>query len=500
MKYEGFIGGSYLGQAVSAAADRSVNLFPEFIGPGHGKNQMWLTKAPGRKVFATIADPPVRGLASGYGRCFVAGSTNLWELTAAGTLNNLGTYNKATTPVKMFFNGLQLFLTSGNLGWLQDGVNLTQVVPGVYPAFIDGYFVAQQQDSNQFRLSDNAPPIGVGGLKWDPLQFGTKEAAADRLVATVADHDELWLIGDRTTEVWYNSGAALFPFQRVQSALIEQGCIAPWSVAQLDNSLFWLGGDYRGDGVVWRMQGYLPTRVSTHAMEAIIQSYPTISDAIAYAYQENGHSFYVIVFPSGNATWVLDTATGFWHERGIWNAKSGNYDADPAPFHAFEFGMHLVGDMRAGNGNIYQQSADIFSDAAQANSILRWLRAAPHIDNELKWNYFQRLVFDMMAGGNNPGVPDPFRNSGGIPQISLRFSDDGGFSWNNPVMMSAGAIGQYRFRIERRQLGRSRDRVFEISGTDPVQIAIIDAYLDLVPETVRPPAGSPEGPAITTGF
>jgi hypothetical protein len=105
------------------------------------------------------------------------------------------------------------------------------------------------------------------------------------------------------------------PLQRIQGAFNELGCAAPYSVAKMDNGLFWLGRDRRGEGIVYRANGYSGVRISTHAVEWQIQQYADMSDAIAYTYQQDGHSFYVLVFPSANTTWVYDAATQAWHER-----------------------------------------------------------------------------------------------------------------------------------------------------------------------------------------
>lgn len=66
------------------------------------------------------------------------------------------------------------------------------------------------------------------------------------------------------------------------------------------------------------------------------------------------------------------------------------------------------------------------------------------------------------------------------PQIMLRFSDDGGHTWSNEAWRPMGKLGQYGTRVIWRRLGMTtklRDRVYEISGTDPVKIVIMGAEL-----------------------
>jgi hypothetical protein len=73
---------------------------------------------------------------------------------------------------------------------------------------------------------------------------------------------------------------------------------------------------------------------------------------------------------------------------------------------------------------------------------------------------------------------------GAIPRVALRWSDDGGHTWSNEHVASMGKIGQTGTRVIWRRLGMTlklRDRVYEISGTDPVKIAIMGAELDVTP-------------------
>jgi hypothetical protein len=70
------------------------------------------------------------------------------------------------------------------------------------------------------------------------------------------------------------------------------------------------------------------------------------------------------------------------------------------------------------------------------------------------------------------------------PRVMLRWSDDGGHTWSNEHWASMGKIGEYGKRVIWRRLGMTtklRDRVYEISGSDPVKIAIMGAELSATP-------------------
>jgi hypothetical protein len=81
-------------------------------------------------------------------------------------------------------------------------------------------------------------------------------------------------------------------------------------------------------------------------------------------------------------------------------------------------------------------------------------------------------------------ILDKKRTPGVIPKVMLRWSDDGGHTWSNEHWRELGRQGQYGTRVIWRRLGMTmklRDRVYEVSGTDPVRIYIMGAELDVSP-------------------
>lgn len=492
----GFIGPGYLSQAKVADAERCINLYPELIGKGATvRNGAYLVSTAGLKLFCTLPTGPVRCLFAGDNRLFAIGGSKLYEIFYDGTVSApIGDCGNDPGPAEIYSNtpaspaaGSQLFVVSGVQGYITDGskpagAQLVPVVAAVHGAYLDGYFLAQEPNSNRFFVS-----ALLDGSSWNALDFGVKIGGPDRMARLFADHEEAWLIGFRTTEPWFNSGAGNFPFSKIQGAFVEQGCIAPATLAKLDNSLFWLGGDDRGDGIVWRMQGYTPIRVSNHAVEWQIQRYPVITDAVAVTRQYIGHAFYELHFPSANngdgACWVYDVSTDMWHERLRWAEDRNKWMEHPCRTHVFgtfptgvagkSSGQHFCGDFR--NGNVYVESADYLDNAGEAK---RWLRSSPPIVEDLNRHRNDKVTFDMQMGGGD--VASPFLDAGNDPKVMLRVSDDGGFSWSaNERWTTAGKLGNFqgRYRAQFRQLGSSWDRAYELSGSDPIQVALVDADL-----------------------
>jgi hypothetical protein len=471
------LGSAYVARSVNAADNRMVNLFPEVIPEG-GKEPAFLNRAPGLKFLATIGNGPVRGLwvlKADPTRAFVVSGNQFFEIDSSYTATLRGTVS-GTGPVSMVDNGTQIFIATNPNGYIfNTSTNVfAQITDPDFPgavtvAYLDGYFIFNPPNSQRFYLT-----ALLDGTSVDPLDFASAEGSSDGLVALIVDHRELWLFGTDSIEVWYDAGLSDFPFVRIQGAFNELGCAAPYSVAKLDNGLFWLGSDARGKGIVYRAEGYTGKRMSTHAVEWQIQQYGDISDAIGYTYQQDGHAFYVLIFPSANTTWVFDVATQAWHERaGFVNGDFTRHRSNCQMAYNNEV---IVGDYQ--NGNIYSFDLDVYADNGQIQKWLRSWRALPTGQNNLKRTTQHSMQLDCETGvGLNVG-------QGEDPQAMLRWSDDGGHTYSNEHWKSLGKIGVFQRRAIWRRLGMTlklRDRVYELSGTDPVKIAIVGAELILSP-------------------
>lgn len=328
-------------------------------------------------------------------------------------------------------------------------------------AFLDDYFIVAQPNSRQFNHS------GINdGTSWDAADFFTKSAYPDNISAILTDHEELWLLGTDTTEVWQTTTNGSIAFERIPGAFIHHGSAASWAASRLQEGIAWLVSEPNrgGVGAVYA-KGFVPTRISTHAVETVWNSYSNVQDAVSFTYIEDGHEIWVITFPSANATWAFDVTAGVWAEWGWWNGTSN--DRARQMFHAFwqSYGFHVVGDWQ--NGNLYIQSTKYFTDNGTA---IQWSRTAPHLSTEQLWNFYSKFQIDMEVG-----------QSTSSPLLYLSWSDDGGHTWSSPISgMPSDAT--YAGRLMWWRLGRSRDRVFRVSGAVPTsgpRTAIIQALLDV---------------------
>lgn len=466
-----------------------MNWYLESVESGEGKSAMVLYPTPGLMLFCALPTGPVRGELAINGRMFAVGGAVLYEISAGGVATNRGNVGNDGNQVSMVTNGKagnQVAICSAGAIYI---FNLTTNVLSAAVATLQGvpariewcnsYGIAQLQNSNIFQVS-NPNDLST----WNPLSVQQVEVFPENIGSILSIFDLLWVLGqDGHAQVYYDSGANQFtPFDVIQGAFMEEGINAPNSVFMADNTAFWIGGNKNGAGIAWRANGYTPLRISNHAIEAAWSTYPKkSSDAIGYAYVDQGHTFCVWRFPSANngqgATWVYDVATQMWHERGFWSQKGPTgYSAHLSTCHCFAFGQHLVGDWNS--GNVYAMAIGTYQDN---NQPIRWMRRAPHVSTEQQRIFHSMLQIDLEVGlGPQPPLEDGAGNPRD-PQIMLRWSDDGGKTWSNEHWVGAGQAGAYKTRAIWRRLGHSRDRVYEVSATDPVAWRIIDAYLTATP-------------------
>lgn len=452
----GFIGGSYPSESPIGDCQRTVNWYPEllestgfdgkqaYIPTPKGKSRMALYPSPGLAVFATLPNGRPRAQIFTNGRLFAIGGTSLYEVDKNGT----PTLRSGATvlvddglPATMAVSQVELCICSGGQVFILNlASNTFTAVPAAsfqgglvsMVGFIDSYFVALLSNSQKFQISGL-----LNGLSWAGGDIAQVQVFPDNIITMLVDHSEILFGGNTKSTAYYNSGDLSFPFAvNPSSRIIEQGAVAAFARDRLDNSVFWLGGDERGAGIAWKMAGYAPQRISTHALEYQWSLYPKISDAVSYAYQIKGHAFWQIYFPSATrnsigeptqgTTWVYDVATGLWHEREFTNA-SGQKQAHRSWNHVFAFGKHLVGDW--GDNKIYQMVVPQLSGMAWSfaddfgNAIIRD-RIGPHIAGEGQWITHNSLAFDMEMGLG----PQPPLTGGGIP-TQLALKDANGVVW-----------------------------------------------------------------------
>ena len=503
MEYPGFVAETYPARSFAVSIDRIVNWYPEIVESRKGKSLINYYPTPGLVLVAdTSALGAGRAAFAIDGRQFAVIGRYLVEF------DQFGTYAKHPgdtdpSPVFLLDDGNpamivansktppQLMITSGGHGYIFDLSSnaLAEITGGIIDpggtntpgqflgasmaAFLDGYFIALTPDSRQFQISQLND-----GMTWAADDVQENNGSADKVKAIITDHEYLYLAGSKRMAVYANTGpigTSDFPINPVPGAFIEQGIRAPFTFQRIDNTLMWYGENEHGAGCVYRAEGFIPKRVSTHAIESVWTRYGEDTDAIAFTDHREGHTFYRLTFPAADQTWVYDLATDMWHERAAWDSTLGAYHAQVQRFHCYAtggvspFGRHFV---VGADGKIYREDAYAYTEDGRP---IRRVRIAPVIAHENKLMFVSRLEIVVQPGIGLDGDPAA---QGANPEMMLRYSPDSGATWSSVLTARAGRIGQTGRRVVFDQLGSGRAWVPEISVTDPVNWVIVSAQIE----------------------
>lgn len=472
MRFPGFIGANDAGQSRVANSERLMNWYVEPL-PRGSKNDQMLLPTPGQTSKVSVSDIGTRGLLTMNDRVFAVIATGIYGIDSTFTATKYGTLSQDNNPASLTTNGTpggEAFYGSGTNGYVHDltANTITQELTGdvTQVGMLDGYFIAFNKTTSRIRISDLND-----GTTWDPTQFLARTTAPDNWQAMVVNPPDIWLIGSQTGDVLFDSGAFPFPLEPRPGATFKYGTPATFSAIALGDSVLWLSQNAEGAGIVVEARGYTPQRISTPAVETRIAGYARtakISDAEAFGYQQEGHEFYVLRFPSAQATEVYDLTTGQWHERGTWRPSLNRYDCWHPRCHTYAFGQHLVGE--SGTGTI--SALDVTVGTEPDTTAIRRLRITPSLFREAQATIIHRLEVLMEMGlGTSTG-------QGSDPMAMLEISDDGGKTYGRQRQGSVGKIGAYQQRLVWTRLGLFSDAVVRFTFSDPIPARVIDAYIN----------------------
>jgi hypothetical protein len=457
---------SYQNRSLPVSAERLVNMYFEKASPT-SKSEFVIHGTAGLKLFSDLGtNNTVNGIHF-FGNYIYSVSDNkvyktdiLGGSTLIGSLS-AGIYNN----IQIVDNGIDVVVLDNNTG-IAHIVTETTVTQITNPDFrsassvtyLDGYLIYSESGTSTFFIS---------GLRdaasYNALDFATAEASPDNIVRVYATYNLLYLLGTVSTEVWWNSGNADFPFETYQTGVFQRGCGAVLSVTQVNNNLIWLGED----GFVYTTQGSVPVKISSNAMDDAVRKYSTISDAFCQTYSKDGHYFYELTFPTADATWCCDVQValespdyGAWHE--LKSYEIGRHRTNAC---TFAFGKFITCDYE--NGKLYELDLDTYSDNGD---IIERIGTIPPIFNDKNPIFLDRLEFDFEPGvGLNSG-------QGSNPQVSLRRSVDGGINFGNRLYADIGAMGERRKITAFRKCGTANNMTYEFTITDPVKVSLAGIY------------------------
>lgn len=471
-----FADGFYVSQSTPLLDKRVVNAYP-VIPQADALSQRALLRTPGIKQFSDFGSGSSRGaIKFNDGTPYRVVDNSLISTNSLGVITNHGTIT-GTSDVSIDSNGINIAIQdpNGNSYFFTPSTNTLELNnDSVFldfgqsrtVTFKDGFYV-YTTDTIFFSSSvktDN------DGKSFNALDFADAEISPDRLIAGHNNHNQLYILGETTIEVFQTIVTAGFPFQRIPGALIQKGCAARNSVVDFDNSFLFIGGDVGEQPAIWKAIGSNAQKISTSSIDQLMQksTVSEIANARAFTYAQNGD--YFAVFTIGSNTFVYDATTSAlsgkpeWHERQTGITNGNGFQVWRAIHGIKAFGKILVGDDRSG----LIGELDFDTKTEYGDKVERFFTTKPFtINGEAIFSH--EIELSMQTGVGDSTTPDP--------QIRMDYSDDEGRTFVNEISKPMGKVGEFKTRVRWTRLGRIPDnRMLRFKMTDPVEYNIYSLF------------------------
>ena len=471
-----FADGFYVSQSRPLLDKRVVNAYP-VIPQADALSKRALLRTPGINQFADFGSGSSRGaIVFTNGVPYRVIGNSLVSVDPSGTTTDHG-FISGTNDVSIDSNGINIAIQdpSGDSYFFTPATNTLELNNGSVflsfgqaktVTFKDGFY-AYTADTLFFSSSVKTTN---DGKNFDALDFGDAEISPDKIVAGHNNHNQLYILGENTIEVFQTITTTGFPFQRIPGAMIQKGCAAPNSIVDFDNSFLFIGGDVGEQPVIWKAVGSNAFKISTSAVDQLLQGYSKeiIAVARAFTYAQNGD--YFAVFTIGDNTLVYDATTSVlsgkheWHERQTGITDGNGFQSWRAIHGVKAYGKILVGDDRS--GKIGELDFDVKTE--YGDSVERFFTTKPFINNgdSIFSNEVELL---MQTGVGDATTPNP--------QIRMDYSDDDGRTFVSEISRSMGRVGEFNTRVRWSRMGRiPNTRMLRFKMSDPVEYNVYSLF------------------------
>jgi len=439
-----------------------------------------IRKSAGLKEFTSVGNGPIRGMFRLKERLFVASSNELYIVTTSGqTL--IGNIGGSTELVQFAANGTddnQVICISDQRGFLFDDtsgfaeITDSNFNPDYSVASLNQIFWVNKRDSNEFQGSNLA-----NGEVWPALRIASAEQSPDPIQYVAQKKSAIWFMGTRTCEYWQTDVSDTdVPLRPVLGATLERGVGAKFSVAEWQDSIFFLADDF----TVWMINGTSYRKISDIALEYAIkgdgfkEGYTAPQRAEGYFIDHPTHKLYVLTFKSAKVTWVYDVSTGLWHKRssenlGFWRGRTS----------ALVFNRILVGD--ALSGQIWELDENTYTEG---DNKLTFQITTPPISADQADLFVSYIEPNIEVGvGEFSTVALGVEKADLVePLLDVEYSKNGGVTWKAKKPIKIGQHGNRQKITRSYQFGRTKkgfNFVLRFTCADNIPLFFYKVFADL---------------------
>lgn len=405
------------------------------------------------------------------GYAYYISGTFLYRVDALGVSTSLGSIG-GSGEGQILANSVPgnnqiLVLNGSGDGYIYNNSGLTAITdsdffPTTSGAVLDERFWFIRDGTNEFFGSDISD-----GFNYNPLTFATAEESPDLGSAILSKRGSLWIGGTDTFEFWQSFSDTTLPVRKVRGSTVERGIKAKASLAEIDDLFVFLADDLtvrmvggNSDQIISDLDFNLKVRGNG---TATMPGFTTTSDAVGFFVDSPTHKIYYLTFPAEGYTWGYDLNTGLSHTRESAGASywRGKYSAK---FNGkIIMGDHTTNDIWTLDPNAKTEGA----------GILRTTLRTPGISFEYDTT-IPLIELDMEVG--------QIEDVSISPEMMVRYSKDGGYTWTNHSNISLGDMGNYRKRVPLRSFGRlvrHKDFQLELTVTDGVRVQFYGAEMPM---------------------
>lgn len=352
----------------------------------------------------------------------------------------------------------------------------TQRIVPTHCAYLYNYLIVNDSGTDAFYTSYQYPfeeTDEYDQINYDIFQVNTtqykdygfitySEWSPDQTTALISNGTLLYTFGPKSSQIFTFNSDVDMPFVSPTNCANMIGIKAPDSLAIVGDFVFYLGSSAIGENGVYFWRGNQLQRCSTPDVERLIQGFGYPEDAVGECWMENGHIFYALTFRNDDYTLVYDVLEQVWHRRSTKGENDNQHHAWRPRFALLHDGDILFGV----TDHIIRLAKDKFTEY-DGRPIIRMRRSGAMMDS------YNQFIVDGIKLICNTG---DFNDANIIPQIMMRWSDNGG-AWSNQEIGLLGRQGEYGTIVEWYNLGINTVMNIEFSCSDPVDFCIVGAKI-----------------------
>ena len=453
---------SYLARAKQHSSSRVVNMFVQKVFPDE---ELVLYSTPGLKLEVTNTQAKARGIHTKYEYLYVVLDSGFYKVDVNGTKTLLGTLNTSVGRVNIVSTNYQIVMNDLAYGYYYNipTATFSTITDADFPATSATLVAFKERiyahNNNTFLYSALS-----NASSWSAASVYTAETIQQDITALYSFDEKMYVFGSTQTEIWQPNDNTDDPLSSITSLNIRYGTESPYSIADTQDGLLFLGRGKRGKHAVIKINENFQTEaVGDKGFTSILSGYTSSEDATAYTLQYDNKEFYTINWTAANHTWHFDTELGIWTEL-----EYNNKDRHPADQHVYFDGKNIV--ISYLDSNIYSLDNETYTD--NSVTIVRKL-----ISPVLQKDYLQVFLSQLIV--KFEPTTTLHTGTGSEPSVNLSFSKDGGYSWSATRYKRIGKVGEYRYKTRFTNVAAGDDLVTNLQFHDPIGWALLGCYVNL---------------------